>query len=205
MRLWCAGAVCAALGAGCASRRVDAHLVAQLDAEVAALAEKNRILTEQMAACDTPPEVPEIYKQLKQVFTGTEVVVSRDGEGARVTLPTVLIFPPNSLDVRQESAMVLDLLATAIKLHPELRVWIVGHVDAGPASGSLARAYPSAWEWSTAQALAVMKALHGRYQVPMQRFGIGGRGATEPISTEDTPEAKARNRRIEVKIGPADR
>ncbi len=195
-------ALAALLLAGCLHPAADADLVHQLDREVLALRERNRLLEEQAADCGQGGPPPPIYPELVQVFRDTEVRVAREGQRVAVTIPGGLLFAPGGTTVREEAGMVLDLLATALQLHPDQHVWVVGHTDGEPLSGSLRRRYGTNWELSAARAAAFMHALVEEHGIAEDRFTIAGLGATRPVADNDTPEGRAQNRRIVVVIGP---
>lgn len=186
---------------GCAHTG-ETDLVQQLDREVIALRKKNQVLEEQLQACGQGELQTALYAELVQVFSGTEVSVQREGARAVVVIPGELLFAPGSTEVRQESAMVSDLLATALNLHPQTQVWIVGHTDDDPLSGTLKRRFGDNWGLAAARAQAFMRLLVDRYGVAEARFSISGRGPAQPIATNDTPEGRALNRRIVVVVGP---
>jgi len=78
--------------------------------------------------------------------------------------------------------------------------WILrvdGHTDDVPLSGT--GRFRDNWELSTERATAVVKFLIEN-GVPANRLVAAGFGEYQPLDTEDTAEARARNRRIELKL-----
>jgi flagellar motor protein MotB len=192
--------------AGCDpfQRSDKASLVRQLDREVIALRIKNEQLEGRLLQGAGHSETPNpIYAELVQVFTGSEVEVVRSGNRTVVTLPSSLLFGSWGLTVRQEAAMTLDLLATALKLHPELKVVVVGHIDDAPMPAALRRQVGSAWELGAIRAAATARALIETYGVPGGRFMVASRGMEEPLVSNDTPEGRSRNRRVVLTLTPA--
>lgn len=189
--------------ASCLHTPADEHLIQQLDREVLALQQRTALLSEKLAACDQSEQNNEVFRQLQQVYAGTEMQVVREGQDAVVVFPTALLFPPGSLELRAEASGTLDLLSTALKLHPETAIWIIGHTDDAPLPAALTKIYPSAWEWTAAQAAALARALQNRYGVEPKRFTVAGRGTTAPLADNDTPEGRQHNRRLEVRVGPS--
>jgi chemotaxis protein MotB len=98
--------------------------------------------------------------------------------------------------------MLLDLLATALNLHPDQPVQVVGYSDDSPVGGSLRRYYPSNWELAAVRAGAVAGELMRKFQVDPARFMIASRGPLEPVAENDTPEGRDANRRIVFLILP---
>jgi chemotaxis protein MotB len=86
------------------------------------------------------------------------------------------------------------------EMPPDLN-WILrvdGHTDKDP----IARGgrYADNWELSQARALSVIRYLVERENVPPARLAAAGFGEFQPLNTGDSPEALARNRRIEFKF-----
>lgn len=99
-------------------------------------------------------------------------------------------FAPDSTDLDDRSQVVLDSAAESIKQVPGVQVQIVGYTDDdGSPEANL--------ELSQERADAVRDYLVGR-DVPADDLTTLGRGEEDPLVPNDTPENKARNRRIEL-------
>jgi chemotaxis protein MotB len=166
---------------------------------VIALKQRIALLEQQAGDCSTPGEPPVIYTDLKQVFSDSPVQVERQGALVRVTLPADLLFTSDGLHLREEAIFSLDLLATALKLHP-VTTTVIGYTDSLSPPQSARKSWPTAWEWTAAQAALVVRALQDRFGVPPARLELIGRGSTSLPGNEDTPEGRALNRRIVVEI-----
>lgn len=78
--------------------------------------------------------------------------------------------------------------------------WVLrvdGHTDDVPLSGS--GKIKDNWELSQARALSVVKYFISQ-GIPAQRLVAAGFGEFQPLETEDTDEARSKNRRIELKL-----
>ena len=73
-----------------------------------------------------------------------------------------------------------------------------GHTDNVPLSGL--GEFEDNWELSQARALSVIKYMANFLAIPPNRLAANGFGQFQPINTADTPEARAQNRRIELKF-----
>jgi flagellar motor protein MotB len=180
--------------------RVDRELVRQLEHEVAALKERNKQLGGAGSAAAVGPHP--IYAELMQVFTDTEVRLWREGEVTVVVIPATLLFSGDDGALRQEAALPIDLLATALNAHPELRIELAAHTDDVAPTGKAARATPTNWERSFVWARAVQRALVERHGVAEARFGLVARADTDPMVSNDTPGGRAANRRVELRLRP---
>jgi flagellar motor protein MotB len=194
--------VLAALLTGCLPKTTD--LEEQLDREVRALQIRTRSLEAQVASCATEGAASTIYAELIQVYSGTEVQVEREQGRAVVVIPGDVIFTPSSESLREEAAMVLDLLGTALQLHPDLGVWVIGHSDDN-LTPAAKKKYGDTMAFSLARARTFADALADRFGVDPKRMTIAGRGDLDPIADNDTPQGRAQNRRLVVVVGTAEK
>jgi flagellar motor protein MotB len=191
-----------ALAVGCAARAGNKDsLIYSLDREIIALRTENELLEGRLETCATQAGAPPpIYAELVQILPDLGVDVQRKGDTVVLRLSSDDLFAKDSLRLRLESDPILDLLATALRLHPEVLAEIVGHTDDQNVKGRLARAYPSRWELGAAQAISVLRALTEEWGVGPHRLSIGTRAEWAPIAESDTPEGRAENRRIEITL-----
>ncbi len=123
--------------------------------------------------------------------------------GDRFVFQAEVLFPKGSAELTEEGKRELDKLAEAIKelekqIPPDIN-WILrvdGHTDSDPIHTPK---YASNWELSAARAISVVKYLISK-GVPPERLAATGFGEFHPLDPRDTEEAKAKNRRIELKL-----
>ncbi len=101
-------------------------------------------------------------------------------------------FEPNSYLVTAASQPSVKKFADFLKRYPNARVKIVGYSDS---SGNRARNRLL----SEKRAESVKKLLIG-YGIPASKITAIGKGDLNPIATNDTPEGREKNRRIEAEI-----
>jgi OOP family OmpA-OmpF porin len=94
-------------------------------------------------------------------------------------------------DIRPESEQVLKQIAVALKNNPAWQLSIVGHTDS--VGGDAANL-----DLSRRRAAAVKTALVDRYAIAPDRLSSTGYGASQPQEKNDTPQGRARNRRVEL-------
>ena len=73
---------------------------------------------------------------------------------------------------------------------------IDGHTEARPIHTDR---FPSNWELSSARAVSIVKYLVVQ-GIPAHRLSANGFGQFQPLDAAQTPEAFARNRRIEIQL-----
>jgi outer membrane protein OmpA-like peptidoglycan-associated protein len=102
-----------------------------------------------------------------------------------------IYFDFNSANIREESEPVLKEIADALNAHPDWKLSVNGHTDnVGGATYNMGL--------SNRRAAAVKQALVERYSIAADRLSTAGFGMSQPIETNDTPEGRARNRRVEL-------
>jgi outer membrane protein OmpA-like peptidoglycan-associated protein len=102
-----------------------------------------------------------------------------------------IYFSFNSDQPRPESDPTLKELGELLRRHADWKLTIEGHTDAiGGDEKNL--------DLSKRRSAAVKTALVGRYQVDASRLSTTGYGKSQPKDTNDTPEGRARNRRVEL-------
>jgi chemotaxis protein MotB len=123
--------------------------------------------------------------------------------GDRFVFQSEVLFPVGSADMTAAGQDQIRALATTIKqiaseIPPDVR-WILrvdGHADRQKVSGG---AFASNWELSSARAISVVKLLIDQ-GVPPDHLAAAAFGDTQPIDPADTPDAYAKNRRIELRL-----
>ncbi|TWG60548.1 MULTISPECIES: peptidoglycan -binding protein [unclassified Aminobacter] len=124
--------------------------------------------------------------------------------GDRFVFQSEVLFPSGSDIINEAGQEEMRKLAGAIlelqrEIPPEIN-WVLrvdGHTDNVQLSGS--GRYRDNWELSAARAISVVKFLIAN-GVPSNRLVAAGFGEYQPLDNADTPEARNRNRRIELKL-----
>ena len=100
-----------------------------------------------------------------------------------------------------EIANIAGILQRVMSDIPPGIDWILrvdGHTDDTPLRPG-AR-FADNWELSQARALSVVRFLVEDMGIPPQRLSANGFGEYQPVDPADSPEARAQNRRIELKL-----
>jgi outer membrane protein OmpA-like peptidoglycan-associated protein len=102
-----------------------------------------------------------------------------------------ILFDTGKSDIKPESAKAIEEIAKLLKNNPALKLHVVGHTDnEGTLDGNL--------KLSMARAQAVIAALTGQHGIAASRLNAFGCGQYAPVASNDTPEGKAKNRRVEL-------
>ncbi len=136
-------------------------------------------------------------KQIQQATQGTGVEVTRTADNRlQIVIPGDIAFDSGQAVIRPNFRTSLDNFAQSLQQNPSTTVSIIGHTDS---TGSPAVNEPL----SLQRADATRDYLVSR-GVASNRFSIDGRGAREPVASNDTEAGRARNRRVEIFLGDRD-
>ncbi len=102
-----------------------------------------------------------------------------------------IYFDTGSDRIRPESTPTLKEIGAMLKDHPELKLTIEGHTDNVGSAGSNQAL-------SEKRAAAVRQFLIDSYQIDGSRLQAKGLGQTKPAASNDTPEGRQSNRRVEL-------
>lgn len=101
-----------------------------------------------------------------------------------------ILFDVNSDQIKPESYGTLKEIAKVLQDNKDIRVKIIGHTDS---DGSDA----SNLDLSKRRAASVKTALSSEFGIDAARMETDGKGESEPVADNNTPEGKANNRRVE--------
>ncbi|GAB4175462.1 MAG: flagellar motor protein MotB [Calditrichia bacterium] len=142
-------------------------------------------------------EMEEIRSEIEEFILknklGGKVISEIDGRGPVITISDVVIFPVGDAGVTRSGLAVLDKIIDILKQFP-YRVRVEGHTDNIPIHTAK---YPSNWELSTARAATIVRYFISKGIDP-SRLSAEGYAHYRPIASNDTPEGRAKNRRVEI-------
>lgn len=125
---------------------------------------------------------------------GSNVSINNTGDRLIVTLPNNLLFATDSATLTPTLQGDLRALAQNVQVYANSTLQVVGHTDSdGDAS------YNQTLSETRARSVANVLINSG---VPPQRIQTFGRGESQPVASNLTPEGKAQNRRVEIVILP---
>ena len=120
-------------------------------------------------------------------------------KGLMITIKEGVLFESGSADIIGGSQTIADEISNLLVSDPPRMIFIEGHTDNIPAG---TKEYPTNWELSSARAINFMKILLENDDLDPEKFSATGYSEYHPIATNDTPEGRTENRRVEVLISP---
>jgi len=137
-----------------------------------------------------------------------DVIGAQDGVrivGDRFVFSSEVLFAQGAANLSGEGqgelAKIAGILRNVVGDIPDEIDWVIrvdGHTDNVPLSG--AGAFADNWELSQARALSVVRYMVNFLGIPPERLSANGFGQYQPIASGNSPEARAQNRRIELKF-----
>lgn len=124
-----------------------------------------------------------------------QVKVTESNRGISIEINASLLFAEGQAVLNTDTAGVLRAVAQVLAQDTH-QIQIEGHTDNLPIASPV---FPSNWELSSARASSVTRLFVENGVMP-QRVVVIGYADNRPVDTNDTPEGRARNRRVTVMI-----
>jgi chemotaxis protein MotB len=195
-------------------------LLSQLEAKEKALAaEKDRLNKLSADLKDRSERVNELegliaskeasMKKLKETlskslkaFEGKGLTIHQKDGKVYVSMENKLLFESGSWTVGAEGKKAVDLVGKVLGDNPDINVLIEGHTDNDKITGTIGGGVESNWDLSTKRATAIVNILSANAKVKKENLTAAGRGEYSPLMSNDSPDCKAKNRRIEIILTP---
>ena len=138
---------------------------------------------------------------IQERFKDTVGAVLDEAGRLKLDVKGKILFETGSAILSTEGKSLLDAISEEVLLnvdYSDYAIRIEGHTDNTPIGGDALRN----WNLSTERAIAAVKYLQEHANVTAERLAATGYAFYQPIDTDETPEAKAKNRRIEIILVP---
>lgn len=121
------------------------------------------------------------------------IEITEDEKGVVITLEADELFASGEAEIHPDRLVVLDAIGKLFR-YAANDILIMGHTDNVPISDDR---FASNWELSAYRALNVLYYLTDSLELRADRLAAGGFGAMIPRYANDSPENRAKNRRVE--------
>lgn len=201
-----------------ANSKKNRELLAQLEAKEQALAAENsrleqlkkelesrskRVAELESVIASKDANMTKLKNAISKALTNFEgkglTVEQRNGK-VYVSMENKLLFESGSWAVGAQGKQAVRQLGTVLADNPDIDILIEGHTDNVPYKGNAQLS--GNWDLSTKRATAIVNILRENTAINPEHLTTAGRGEFAPIASNDTPEGKAKNRRIEVILTP---
>ncbi len=161
----------------------------------------SRAITQRKRAVEPQMTLESVQQQLEDYIKANELemVVMTEQETRGLVISMVsdnLLFDKGKAELRLQALELLDQIAGLLEQIPN-PVSVEGHTCDIPISTSR---FPSNWELSAARACSVIRYLIDEHGIAPRRLSAAGFADTRPVVPNTSPEARARNRRVDIVI-----
>ncbi len=118
--------------------------------------------------------------------------VERVGEGIKITFDSGILFATNSYKLESQAKSNIDKLAKILNKYPDTNILVVGYTDATGKED-----YNMKLSDQRAKSVVDYTSSQG---VDGKRFTYKGLGPQEPVASNDTPDGRQQNRRVEIAV-----
>ena len=144
----------------------------------------------------------QVVGNLQNEISSGQIQVTRLKDKLTLNMVEKILFNSGQAEVKESGKKVLDSIAAALKNVQDKDIRVEGYTDNVALSPKLRDRFPTNWELSTARATNVVRYLEEKDGLDPSHLIAAGFGEFHPISTNDTPEGRAQNRRIDIVLVP---
>ena len=145
----------------------------------------------------------EIESSLKEQIAQKEIKLEEIEGKLKVTFVDKILFDSGSVMIKPKGQEVLLKLADSFRDNEDQNIVVEGHTDNVQIGSALLDRFPTNWELSTARATAVVRFLQEKGNIAPRRLTASGFSFYQPVASNETPEGRKQNRRIEIILVPA--
>lgn len=152
---------------------------------------------EEEALKESEQMAEEISEQAQESGIQNQVEVDFNAQYVLLTLNGALLFDSGKSEIREDAYPLIDKIGAILSNYDSNIIEIEGHTDNVPISNAR---YENNNVLSMYRALSVADYIRGITDLEPGLLKSSGRGEYVPVADNATPEGRARNRRVEVKI-----
>ncbi len=138
-----------------------------------------------------------IEEALEENMIADKVDVSVNADYVLLTFNGAFLFDSGKADLKSDAVPVLNKVGIILARYAQWDIEIEGHTDSVPLNGGR---YENNDVLSSYRALAVFDYLKENSSIDPGTVKHSGRGEYMPIADNATPEGRAKNRRVEIKV-----
>lgn len=139
----------------------------------------------------------QIEEAVNESQFANEIEIDFTSQYVSLTLNGALLFDSGSAELKEEAKPLLDKIGQLLGRYAQSTIEIEGHTDNVPIHNAK---YADNNELSSFRALSVFNYFMETTFLDPASMKHSGRGEYIPVADNDTPEGRARNRRVEIKI-----
>jgi len=171
--------------------------ISNLNDELSELKKLNKQQKEELQRMEA--QANELEKQLQDEIKKGEIRLKRFHDKLVINIDDRISFDSGSSELKKEILPALDKITKILSDYPEYQIVVEGHTDNVPIHTAKFR---NNWQLSTERSLSVLGYILKNRKIAPSRFSAAGYGEYNPIVSNNTPENRSLNRRVDIVVIP---
>ncbi len=144
----------------------------------------------------------QLVESLKKEIAAGQVKITQLSGQTVIRLKERILFDSGHASIKASGSDVLAKIGKTLEKIRDRHIQVEGHTDTRPIKWDISEKYPTNWELSTARATAIVRYLIDEVRIEATRLSAAGYAFYRPIASNDTPEGRQENRRVEFTLVP---
>ena len=145
-----------------------------------------------------------LVKELKTEIEKGDIKITQAVDRLSVNMVEKILFDSGRAEVKPGGLKVLKRVGDILKGVTDKQIRVEGYTDNVRIGAKIRSKYPTNWELSTTRATNVVRYLQDKVGLNPKLLSATGFAENKPVASNDTPESRAQNRRIEIVLLPLD-
>ena len=145
-----------------------------------------------------------LVQELKKEIAQGDIKITQAVDRLSVNMVEKILFDSGKAEIKKDGLKVIQRVGDILKKVTDRQIRVEGHTDNMQIGPRLRDKYPTNWELSTARATNVVRYLEDKVGIDPKLLSAAGLADNKPVASNDTPEGRAQNRRIEIVLLPLD-
>lgn len=176
--------------------------VESLSREIAGLSKKKGVIVKKPDMSWAKGLSGEFQKTFRDEIKKGDAQIKQTQDRLTFTLAEPLLFEQDDVEVTKEGEEVLIKLGEVLKKVKGRQIVVGGHLDDAPIAPSMAREFPTAWEFTGTRAISITRFLEEESKIGGRALTAAAYGSARPVASNSTDSGRAQNRRLEVTLLP---
>lgn len=139
---------------------------------------------------------------LRDEIAAGQVKIAEFAGNTTIRLEDRILFDSSMVAIKTSGLAVLTKVGEALQQIHGRHIQVQGHTDSRPIRWELQGKYPTNWELSVARASSIVRYLVEEVGIEPTRLSAAGYAFYQPVASNDTPEGRQVNRRVEFVLFP---
>ncbi len=144
----------------------------------------------------------ELLADMKKEIELGQIKIVQLGDRLSVIMADKILFPSGESEITPEGLKVLERVGSVLKNTQNKIIRVEGHTDNEQINTRLQKKYSTNWELSTARATNVVRFLQEKIGIEPEFLQPIGMSEYHPVASNETPDGRSQNRRIEITLLP---